>query len=109
MKAEEIKHKTPDELKTLLLDLKKKQFNLRFQLSQGQLENKAQIRTTRRDIARIKTFLNPAAGKAASAAPKKEKAAKPKKEAAKETTVAKSEEKKAPAKKAAKKPAKKSA
>ncbi len=108
MKAEEIKHKTPDELKTLLLDLKKKQFNLRFQASQGQLENKAQIRTTRRDIARIKTFLSPAAAKSASAAPKKEKAAKPKKEAAKETTAAKSEEK-APAKKAAKKPAKKSA
>ncbi len=58
MKAEEFKGKTEDELKKLILDLKKKQFNLRFQKSQGQLENTAQIRTVRRDIARAKLFLS---------------------------------------------------
>ncbi len=58
MKAEELKTKTPDELKKLLLDSKKAQFNLRFQKSGGQLNNTAEIRKTRRTIARIKTFLN---------------------------------------------------
>ena len=57
MKAEDVKTKTIDELKKLLLDLKKKQFNLRFQRSQGQLENTAEVRSVRRDIARIKTFM----------------------------------------------------
>ena len=40
-----------------LVLLKKKHLNLRFQKSSGQLENTAQIRHVRRDIARIKTFL----------------------------------------------------
>ncbi|PJB68997.1 MAG: 50S ribosomal protein L29 [Alphaproteobacteria bacterium CG_4_9_14_3_um_filter_47_13] len=57
MKAEELKGKTSDELHKTLLDLKKKQFNLRVQLSQGQLENTVQIRTVRRTIARVKTFI----------------------------------------------------
>lgn len=57
MKAEELKGKSVDELKKMLIDLKKQQFNLRFQLSQGHLENTAQIRKTRRDIARVQTFL----------------------------------------------------
>lgn len=57
MKAEDLKTKTMDELKKLLIDMKKKQFNLRFQQSQGQLENTAGIRFVRRDIARIKTFI----------------------------------------------------
>lgn len=73
MKAEDLKGKTVDELNKQLLELKKKQFNLRFQLSQGQLENTAQIRAVRRDIARVKTFLTQQlSGKAG------EKAAKPK-------------------------------
>lgn len=57
MKAEEMKTKTMDELKKMLLDLKKQQFNMRFQLSQGQLANTAVIRAVRRDIARVKTFM----------------------------------------------------
>lgn len=57
MKAEDLKTKSVDELKKLLMDLKKQQFNLRFQLTQGQLANTAQIRQTRRDVARVKTFL----------------------------------------------------
>ncbi len=58
MKAEELKTKTVDELSKMLMDVKKKQFNLRFQKSQGQLENTAQIRVVRRDVARIKTFMS---------------------------------------------------
>jgi large subunit ribosomal protein L29 len=58
MKAEELRGKTPDQLKEQLLDLKKEQFNLRFQKATGQLENTARVREVRRDIARIKTILS---------------------------------------------------
>ncbi|HXV25476.1 MAG TPA: 50S ribosomal protein L29 [Alphaproteobacteria bacterium] len=58
MKAEELRGKTPDELSTRLLELKKEAFNLRFQKASGQLENTARVRQVRRDIARIKTILN---------------------------------------------------
>jgi large subunit ribosomal protein L29 len=58
MKAEELRGKTPDELQTRLLELKKEAFNLRFQRASGQLENTARVRQVRRDIARIKTILN---------------------------------------------------
>ncbi len=58
MKAEELKGKSVDELKKTLLEKRKEQFNLRFQLSGGQLENTAQMRKLRRDIARVKTFIN---------------------------------------------------
>lgn len=65
MKAEEFKGKSQDELKKMLLDMRKEQFNLRFQLSGGQLENTAQMRKIRRDIARVKTFMQQAQSKAA--------------------------------------------
>jgi len=57
MKAEDLRQKTDDELNDQLLDLKKEQFNLRFQSASGQLENTARVREVRRDIARIKTML----------------------------------------------------
>ena len=57
VKAEELRAKTPDELKTQLVDLKKEQFNLRFQVAGGQNENPARARIVRREIARIKTVL----------------------------------------------------
>jgi large subunit ribosomal protein L29 len=57
MKADEVRTKTPDQLKTDLVQLQKEQFNLRFQRASGQLENTARVRAVRRDIARIKTFL----------------------------------------------------
>ncbi len=56
MKAEDVRSKTPDELDGLLMQLKKEQFNLRFQRASGQLENTARVRHVRRDIARIKTI-----------------------------------------------------
>jgi len=65
MKAEELKGKSADEMKKMLLDKRKEQFNLRFQLSGGQLENTAQMRKLRHDIARIKTMMNQAQSKAA--------------------------------------------
>jgi len=57
MKATDLRAKTVDELKEQLLQLKKEQFNLRFQKASGQLENTARVREVRRDIARIKTLL----------------------------------------------------
>ena len=57
MKPAEVRAMSDEELKSKLLDLKKEQFNLRFQKASGQLENTARIRQVRRDIARIKTEL----------------------------------------------------
>ena len=54
--AIDVRAKTPDELSTMLLDLRKEQFNLRFQAASGQLENTARVREIRRDIARIQTI-----------------------------------------------------
>jgi len=56
-KAEDIRAKSTDELKDQLVGLRKEAFNLRFQKASGQLENTAQVRRVRRDIARIKTIL----------------------------------------------------
>jgi large subunit ribosomal protein L29 len=55
--------KTVDELDADLADLKKEQFNLRFQKATGQLEKTARVKQVRKDIARIKTI---AAEKAAA-------------------------------------------
>lgn len=57
MKADDLKTKTVDELKKTILELRKEQFNLRFQKSQGTLEKTDQVRKVRRNIARVKTFL----------------------------------------------------
>ena len=57
MKAAELRTKTEDQLREQLLQLKKEQFNLRFQKATGQLENTARVREVRRGIARIKTIL----------------------------------------------------
>ncbi len=57
MKASDVRAKTADELKTELVNLKKEQFNLRFQQATQQLEAPARVRQVRREIARIKTIL----------------------------------------------------
>ncbi|MGC4027091.1 MULTISPECIES: 50S ribosomal protein L29 [Mesorhizobium] len=62
MKASQIRTKTVDELDTDLGDLKKEQFNLRFQKATGQLEKTGRIKEVRRDIARIKTIAAEKAG-----------------------------------------------
>ncbi len=56
-KPADFRAKTDDQLKDQLGDLRKEQFNLRFQKASGQLENVARVRTVRRDIARIETLL----------------------------------------------------
>ena len=57
MKASDVRGKTADELKDQLVDLKKEQFNLRFQRATQQLEKSTRVREVRREIARIKTVL----------------------------------------------------
>ncbi|WMT85403.1 50S ribosomal protein L29 [Pelagibacterium sp. 26DY04] len=64
-KPSDVRAKTVDELKDELVNLKKEQFNLRFQRATQQLENTSQVKKVRRDIARVKTVLaeKAAAGK----------------------------------------------
>jgi large subunit ribosomal protein L29 len=59
--------KTPDELKDQLLDLKKEQFNLRFQRATQQLEATGRVKAVRREIARVKTILTEKSRAAAAA------------------------------------------
>ena len=51
-----LKALSADQLSDELLNLKKEQFNLRFQRATGQLENTGRVRQVRRDIARVKTL-----------------------------------------------------
>ena len=57
-KATDVRAKTPDELSALLLDLRKEQFNLRFQRATGQQEGIGRVRQVRREIARVKTIMS---------------------------------------------------
>lgn len=60
-KTKELKDMTTAELNEQLGDAKKELFNLQLQQVSGQLENPLQIRTVRRQIARIQTIMNQAA------------------------------------------------
>jgi large subunit ribosomal protein L29 len=55
-KNEDMRTKTDDQLADQLVELKREQFNLRFQSATNQLERPARIREVRREIARIKTL-----------------------------------------------------
>ena len=55
-KNENLVVKTDDQLATQLSDLKREQFNLRFQAATNQLEKPSRVREVRRTIARIKTL-----------------------------------------------------
>ena len=55
-KIDDLKTRTDDQLTEQLGDLKREQFNLRFQSATNQLEKPARIREVRRTIARIKTL-----------------------------------------------------
>jgi large subunit ribosomal protein L29 len=57
MKSAEVRALSPDQLNEQLLQLKKEQFNLRFQAATGQLEKTHRVDEIRKDIARIKTVL----------------------------------------------------
>ncbi len=56
-KPVDIRNKTADERGAMLLDLRKEQFNLRFQRATGQTEGVGRVRQVRRDIARVKTIM----------------------------------------------------
>jgi large subunit ribosomal protein L29 len=56
-KVTEFRGQTVDQLTEAIANLKKEQFNLRFQKASGQLEATGRIQVVRRDIARIKTLL----------------------------------------------------
>ncbi len=58
MKAAELREKKPAELLDMLTDLRREQFNLRMQQGTGQLARSSQVRSVRRDIARVQTILN---------------------------------------------------
>ncbi len=55
-KIADLKVKSDDQLVEELVNLKREQFNLRFQAATSQLEKPARIQQVRRDIARIKTL-----------------------------------------------------
>jgi large subunit ribosomal protein L29 len=55
-KIGDVRAKSPDQLSGLLLDLRKEQFNLRFQRATGQQESTGRVRQVRREIARVKTI-----------------------------------------------------
>jgi large subunit ribosomal protein L29 len=59
--------KTDDQLQTQLLELKREQFNLRFQSATNQLEKPSRVREVRRTIARIRTLQNQRARKTEAA------------------------------------------
>jgi len=56
-KAADVRAKTPDELEAQLVDLRREQFNLRFQRATGQNESVGRVRVVRREIARVKTII----------------------------------------------------
>jgi large subunit ribosomal protein L29 len=66
MNADDLRQKTPDQLRDQLVALKKEAFNLRFQKATNQMENTSRMRQVRRDAARVKTVLNEIARAAAA-------------------------------------------
>ena len=63
----DLKAKSDDQLQTQLVELKREQFNLRFQAATNQLEKPSRVREVRRTIARIKTLQSARARDAAKA------------------------------------------
>jgi large subunit ribosomal protein L29 len=58
MRANEMRDKTPQELRDKEQELAEQLFALRLQKVTGQLENPSKIREVRRDLARVLTVLN---------------------------------------------------
>jgi large subunit ribosomal protein L29 len=54
----DLKVATDDQLQQQLTELKREQFNLRFQSATNQLEKPSRVREVRRTIARIRTLQN---------------------------------------------------
>ena len=68
VKSADLRLKTDKELETRLLELRKEQFNLRFQKATNQLANTARITAVRKEIAKITTVLGERKRPAGSAA-----------------------------------------
>ena len=62
MKARELHEKSIEDLQQLLLEMRRKQFNLRMQSGSGQPPRPSDISMTRRNIARIKTIMRERTG-----------------------------------------------
>ncbi len=75
VKAADVRLKTDKELETRMLELRKEQFNLRFQKATGQLSNTARVRHIRSEIAKIQTVIGER--KKSGGQPTAKKAAKP--------------------------------
>ncbi|MBO6257764.1 MAG: 50S ribosomal protein L29 [Succinivibrio sp.] len=58
MQTSELRKKSVEELKSELSGLHREQFNLRFQLKTGRLQQTDNVRKVRRDIARVNTVLS---------------------------------------------------
>jgi large subunit ribosomal protein L29 len=57
VKTKDLRAMSIDELESKLTENKKEQFNLRVQKATGQLQNTAQVRKVRREIAKINTLI----------------------------------------------------
>ena len=57
MNAQELRKKNNEELKNLLLELKREKFNLRMQKGSGQLSKPSEMKRVRKDISRVKTIM----------------------------------------------------
>ncbi len=57
-RTDELKNRTDDQLVEQLAELKREQFNLRFQAATNQIEKPSRVREVRRTIARIRTLQN---------------------------------------------------
>lgn len=57
VKTAELRLKTDKELDNRMLEIRKEQFNLRFQQATGQLANTARMSAVRKEIAKIKTIV----------------------------------------------------
>lgn len=68
VKAADVRMKTDKELQDRELELRKEQFNLRFQKATGQLANTARVTAVRKEIAKIKTVIGERKRKAAGSA-----------------------------------------
>jgi large subunit ribosomal protein L29 len=55
--ASDLRTKSVDDLRTLLVELRREQFNLRMQKAARQLTNTARFKEVRREVARVHTLL----------------------------------------------------
>jgi large subunit ribosomal protein L29 len=57
LKTSDLRNLSADELRQKEKDLRRELFNLKFQLSKGELPNNRRIKVVRKDIARVLTII----------------------------------------------------